>query len=314
MPALSQRHLLGIEPLLPGDIRTIVETAKSMKSISKRAIKKVPALRGKTIVNLFLEPSTRTRSSFEIAAKRLSADTLTLSGTGTSLSKGETLMDTARNLEAMAPDAIVIRHSASGAPHMLARILEPPVINAGDGSHEHPTQALLDLMTVEERKGPVKGFKVAIVGDIAHSRVARSNIFTLTKMGALVWLCGPATMIPREVEQLGARVTNSMDEALEGADVVMMLRIQLERGSGSLFPSVPEYAATYGLNRARLKRAKRDVVVLHPGPINRGIEIASDVADGEFSVILDQVENGVAVRMALLYLLITRPEGRGGTA
>ncbi|MBI2059180.1 MAG: aspartate carbamoyltransferase catalytic subunit [Nitrospirae bacterium] len=306
MAQLSVKHLWGIEPLTKSDIRTIVDTAKSMKSVSQRAIKKVPALRGKTIVNLFLESSTRTRSSFEIAAKRLSADTLSFSATGSSLSKGETLADTARNLEAMAPDAIVIRHSASGAPVLLSKAVKAAVINAGDGSHEHPTQALLDLMTVEENKGPVEGMKIAIIGDIAHSRVARSNLFAFTRMGAVVWLCGPGTMIPREIDRLGARVTTDMDEAIDGADVIMMLRIQMERGSGTLFPSVREYAQMFGLNAQRLGKARKGAIILHPGPMNRGIEIASEVADGEASVILEQVENGVAVRMAVLYLLIGR--------
>lgn len=306
MGQLSVHHLIGIEPLTAADLRLVLDTARSMKSVSKRAIKKVPALRGKTIVNLFLEPSTRTRSSFEIAAKRLSADTLSLSGAGSSLSKGETLLDMARNLEAMAPDAIVIRHSASGAPVLLSRVVRAAVINAGDGSHEHPTQAMLDLLTVEEKKGGVEGLKIAIVGDIAHSRVARSNLYGFTKMGAEVRLCGPETMIPAGIDRLGARVTPNMEEALEGADVVMMLRIQLERGSGTFFPSVREYAQSYGLNLRKLKWAKPDAIIMHPGPINRGVEIAGEVADSRYAVILDQVENGVAVRMALLYLLVGR--------
>ncbi|MBW1772102.1 MAG: aspartate carbamoyltransferase catalytic subunit [Deltaproteobacteria bacterium] len=291
------------------EIELILDTAESLKEISEREIKKVPTLRGKSVVHFFYEPSTRTRTSFEMAAKRLSADTVSLSATTSSLVKGETLIDTARNLQAMSPDLIVLRHSSGGAPHLLAREVKAGVINAGDGINEHPTQALLDMYTIREQKGRIQGLKVAIIGDIAHSRVARSNIIGLTKMGAAVTVSGPPTMIPPQVESLGVRVVNDPAEAVKGKDVIMMLRIQLERQSEVLFPSLREYSTFFGLNRDMMKGAKKDVIVMHPGPMNRGVEIASEVADGPFSVILDQVANGVAVRMALLYLLIGGSKG-----
>jgi aspartate carbamoyltransferase catalytic subunit len=290
--------------LTAGEIRHILDTAGRMKEISKRPIKKVPTLRGKTVVQFFYEASTRTKSSFDIAAKRLSADSLSFSKSGSSMVKGETLLDTVRTIEAMQPDIVVIRHSSAGAPHMLARRIKPSVINAGDGMHAHPTQALLDLMTVRERKGRLQGLRLAIVGDIAHSRVARSNIEGFRKMGAEVTLCGPPTMIPLGIEAYGARVVTRMEEAVREADVVMMLRIQKERQRPFLMPSEREYARLYGLTVERLALARPDVLVMHPGPINRGVEIDPEVADGPYSVILDQVDNGVAVRMALLYLVL----------
>ncbi len=301
---LKRKDLLGIADLAPEEITLILDTAASVKEISRRPIKKVPTLRGKTVMTLFYEPSTRTRMSFEIAAKRLSADTLNLTVAASSAVKGETLADTAANLEAMAPDLIIIRHQASGAPHFLARRLRCGVINAGDGLHEHPTQALLDLLTVREAKGTLAGLKVAIVGDILHSRVARSNIHGFTKMGSEVWVAGPATMLPPGLESLGARVTTSLPQALAGADVVMMLRLQLERMGQMFFSSLREYSRTFGLNPTNVNLAKEDAIVMHPGPINRGVEIAPEVADGPRSVILEQVANGVAVRMAVLLLLI----------
>ena len=304
---LKSKDLLGIEQLGPGEIEHIIATAESLKEVSTRDIKKVPALRGKTIINLFFEPSTRTRTSFELAGKRLSADMLNISVSTSSVVKGETLLDTALNIEAMKSDIIIIRHSMSGAPWILARELKSSVINAGDGSHEHPTQALLDLFTIKERLGDVKGVKVAIVGDIAHSRVARSNILCLKKMGAEVRVCGPATLIPPGIEEMGARVYHRPEDALKGVDVIMMLRIQLERQTRGLFPGVREYARFFGLNSERVRLAKEGVLIMHPGPINRGVEISPEVADGPYSVILDQVTNGVAVRMAVLYLL---SEGR----
>ncbi|MFO7783982.1 MAG: aspartate carbamoyltransferase catalytic subunit [Thermodesulfobacteriota bacterium] len=304
MSTFQHKDLLSMEQLSVKDINLVLDTAESLKEISLREIKKVPTLRGKSVIHFFYEPSTRTRTSFEMAAKRLSADTMSLSASGSSIVKGETLIDTARNLQAMNPDLIVIRHSATGAPHLLAREVAASVINAGDGINEHPTQALLDLYTIRERKGRIKGLDVAIIGDIAHSRVARSNIIGLLKMGARVTISGPPTMIPCEAESLGVQVIHDPVQAVRGKDVVMMLRIQLERQSRVLFPGVREYAAFFGLNQARMKHAKKDVIIMHPGPINRGVEIASDVADGPYSVILDQVANGVAIRMALLYLLI----------
>ena len=290
-------------PLSVAEIELILDTAVQMREISARAIKKVPTLRGKTVVHFFYEPSTRTKTSFDIAAKRLSADSLSLSKSTSSLVKGETLVDTARNLQAMAPDVIVIRHSSAGAPHLVARHVRCSVINAGDGCHAHPTQALLDLLTVREHKGRLAGLRVAIVGDIAHSRVARSNCVGFTRMGAAVVLAGPPTMIPRGIESLGVTVTHDVDEALRGADVIMMLRIQKERQQAGLFPTEREYARIYGLNRRRLAGAADDVLIMHPGPVNRGVEIAPEVADGPHSIILDQVTNGVAVRMALLFLV-----------
>ncbi|MGE5125659.1 MAG: aspartate carbamoyltransferase catalytic subunit [Betaproteobacteria bacterium] len=303
--SLPLRHLLGIEPLEPQQIQTILDTADAMKEILERPIKKVPALRGKTVVNLFYEASTRTRSSFEIAERVLSADSLSIAAASSSVTKGETLLDTAKNLEAMNPDMVVVRHASSGAPQLLARHCRFSVVNAGDGAHEHPTQALLDALTMRQRKGRLKGLRVAIVGDILHSRVARSNLWLLSKLGASVVLCGPPTLLPPGIEVLApAAVTHRLDEALEGADVVMMLRLQLERMSGGFFPTTREYHRQFGLTLERVRRAKKDVLVMHPGPMNRGVEIASEVADGPFSVILDQVTNGVAVRMAVLYLLL----------
>jgi aspartate carbamoyltransferase catalytic subunit len=301
--AYPHRHLLGIEPLEPQDIETILDTADGLKEVLDRPIKKVPALRGKTVVNLFYEASTRTRSSFEIAEKVLSADSLSIATSGSSVQKGETLLDTAKNLEAMNPDMIVIRHQASGAPHFLARHCRSAIVNAGDGAHEHPTQALLDALTLRQKKGRLKGLRVAIVGDILHSRVARSNLWLLSKMGASVVLCAPPTLVPPGIETL-APVTHRIDEAVEGCDAIMMLRIQLERMNGGFFPSLREYHQRFGLTEERVRRAKKDVLILHPGPMNRGVEISSEVADGPFSVILDQVTNGVAVRMAVLYLLL----------
>jgi aspartate carbamoyltransferase catalytic subunit len=274
-----------------------------MREIGERPIKKVPTLRGRTVVNLFFEPSTRTRTSFEVAEKRLSADTLSIAVAQSSVTKGETLLDTVRNLEAMAPDMIVMRHASSGAPHLLARLCRSVIINAGDGTHEHPTQALLDAFTIRERKKRLAGLKVAIVGDLLHSRVLRSNVLLLNKMGAEVWACGPATLMPAELARFGVRPTTSIDAAVDGADVVMMLRIQHERMHGHFIPSTREYFTLFGLTPERVRRAKDDVIIMHPGPMNRGVEIDSDVADGPYSVILEQVANGVAVRMAVLYLL-----------
>jgi len=302
----SRHHLLGMQGLTREEIETILTTADSLKEISSRDIKKVPTLRGKTVVNFFHEPSTRTRTSFEIAAKRLSADTVSLSASTSSLVKGETLADTAKNLEAMNPDVIVIRHSMAGAPHLLSRVVKSSIINAGDGMHEHPTQALLDLLTIKEKKGRIEGLQVAIIGDIAHSRVARSNLIGLRTMGAKVMVAGPPTMIPPFMEEtFGAEVTYDIREAVAWADVIMMLRVQTERMQQQmLFPNVREYSRFFGLTPEILKKAKKDVIIMHPGPINRGVEIHPDVADGPYSVILDQVTNGVAVRMALLYLLM----------
>jgi aspartate carbamoyltransferase catalytic subunit len=297
------RHLLGIEPLEPEHIHAILDTAEGLREVLDRPIKKVPTLRGKTVVNLFYEASTRTRASFEVAEKVLSADSLSIATTTSSVQKGETLLDTARNLEAMNPDMIVIRHASSGAPHFLARHCRSAIVNAGDGAHEHPTQALLDALTLRQRKGQLEGLEVAIIGDLLHSRVARSNVWLLTKMGARVRLCAPPTLVPPGIERL-APVTHRIDEAVDGADAIMMLRIQMERMSGGFFPSLREYHQRFGLTVERVKRARKDVLILHPGPMNRGVEIASEVADGPFSVILDQVTNGVAVRMAVLYLLL----------
>jgi aspartate carbamoyltransferase catalytic subunit len=298
-----------MDQLSVSDINLILDTADSLMEISSRDIKKVPTLRGKSIVNFFYEPSTRTKASFEMAAKRLSADTLSLSATDSSMVKGETLIDTARNLQAMNPDLIILRHSSSGAPHLLARYVDSGVINAGDGIHEHPTQALLDLFTMKKKKGRIKGLRVVIIGDIAHSRVARSNIIGLRKMGAEVTISGPPTMIPVDVESLGVKVILDPVKAVKNKDVIMLLRIQLERQGKVLFPSLREYAIFFGLNTQLIKGAKKDVIIMHPGPINRGVEITGDLADGPFSVILDQVSNGVAIRMALLYLLIGGGKG-----
>jgi aspartate carbamoyltransferase catalytic subunit len=301
--SLRRKDLLGISDMAADEITLVLDTAEAMKEIGSRAIKKVPALRGKTVVNLFFEPSTRTRTSFEIAEKRLSADTLNIAIASSSVVKGETLADTALNLEAMQPDMIVLRHSSSGACHLLSRICRSAIINAGDGMHEHPTQALLDAFTIRERKKRLEGLKVAIVGDLLHSRVLRSNIQLLTKMGADVWVCGPPTLIPTDITRFGVHATSRVDEAVADADVIMLLRIQLERMEGAFFPSLREYFNVFGMTEARLRLAKDDVIIMHPGPMNRGVEIASEVADGPYSVILDQVGNGVAVRMAVLYLL-----------
>ena len=304
----KSKDLLGIEDLDSQDIELVLSTAGSLREVSEREIKKVPTLRGRTIINLFYEPSTRTRTSFEIAAKRMSADAVNISVSASSAVKGETIKDTAKNLEAMKPDCIVVRHSASGVPHMLADYLKCSVVNAGDGAHEHPSQALLDMFTVKEKKGTIKGLKLAIIGDIGHSRVARSNIYGFTKLGAEVVVAGPPTMMPPGIERLGCRATFSMEDAIADADVIMMLRIQMERQERGLFPGVREYSRYFGLNEERVKLAKDGVLIMHPGPINRGVEIAPEVADGPYSVILDQVTNGVAVRMAILFLLA---EGRG---
>lgn len=297
------KNLLGIEGLRVEEIRTILNATTAFKEISRREIKKVPTLRGKTIVNLFFEPSTRTRTSFELAAKRLSADTVNISSSTSSVVKGETLVDTARNLQAMHPDLIILRHSAAGAPHFLSRHIDVPIINAGDGAHEHPTQALLDLYTMEENVGDVRGKTIGIIGDIKHSRVARSNILSLTTMGAKVVVCGPPTLIPKGIEAMGVSVSFNLEEILSELDIIMMLRIQLERQERGLFPSLTEYSRFYGLNRQRLSRCKPGVLIMHPGPVNRGIELDPDVADGSHSLILDQVENGLALRMVLLYIL-----------
>lgn len=300
---LAVKDILDMDALSVDEIQTILDTADGLKEISRRPIKKVPTLRGKTVVLFFHEPSTRTRMSFDTAAKRLSADSIAITASGSSMVKGETLIDTAKNLEAMSPDIIVIRHGCAGAPHLLARHLSCAIINAGDGMHAHPSQALLDMMTVRQVKKRFEGLNLVIAGDIAHSRVARSNVAGFTKMGARVRLCGPPTMMPPGLDALGAELTDDMDAAVEGADVIMMLRIQKERQKSFLFPSEREYARRYGLNRQRLEKARKDVLIMHPGPLNRGVEIAPDVADGPYSVILEQVANGVAVRMALLYLL-----------
>ncbi len=300
--ALSSKDLLGIKGMTKDEIKLVLDTASSFRDVSERDIKKVPALRGKTVINLFYEASTRTRTSFELAGKRLSADVINISVATSSASKGETLLDTARNIEAMKSDIIIVRHSCSGAPALLATRLKSSVINAGDGFHEHPTQALLDMYTIREKLGKLEGLTVAIVGDIAHSRVARSNIYGLLAMGAKVRLCGPPTMLPAGIEKTGAEVLFDMDEAVKGANAIMMLRLQLERQAAGLFPGVREYARLYGLNRRRLEIAGKDAIVMHPGPMNRGVEISSEVADHS-SVILDQVTNGVAVRMAVMFLL-----------
>ena len=306
---LRSRHLLSIADLTVDEILLILDTAQAMREIGTRPIKKVPTLRGKTVVNLFFEPSTRTRTSFEIAEKRLSADALNVAASTSSVVKGETLADTARNLEAMAPDMIVVRHGSSGACHLLASIGSSRIINAGDGMHEHPTQALLDAFTIREHKASIAGLKVAVIGDLAHSRVLRSNVLLLNALGADVWVSGPSTMMPCGIDRFGVTATTSVEEAVTEADVVMMLRIQLERMQGHCFPSLREYFSLFGLTRDRLRLAKDDVIVMHPGPLNRGVEIASDVADGPDSVILEQVSNGVAVRMAVLYLLAGTEEG-----
>jgi aspartate carbamoyltransferase catalytic subunit len=303
---LKSKHLLGLDGMPKDDIQLILDTAVSFREVLERPIKKVPPLQGKTIANLFFESSTRTRLSFELAERRLSADVLAFQSFGSSVAKGETLKDTARNIEAMKIDMVVIRHAAAGAPHYLAQVIESSVINAGDGGHEHPTQALLDLYTLREKFGKLQGVHVCIVGDIAHSRVARSNIHGLKAMGANVSVCGPATLMPRDIEQLGVEVHHHIDDVLPRVDALNVLRIQLERDAGRLFPSIREYHNFYGITRQRLDKAGRDIVIMHPGPINRDVEISADVADSENSVILQQVLNGVAVRMAVLYLLGTR--------
>jgi aspartate carbamoyltransferase catalytic subunit len=302
------KDLIGLEPLSAEQLRLILDTAERFKEVSERPIKKVPALRGKTIVNLFFEASTRTRISFEFAEKRLSADTVNVTSAGSSVAKGETLVDTARNLEAMRIDMVVIRHHASGSAEFLGRRIRSNVINAGDGQHEHPTQGLLDLLTLRDRFGRLEGLKVAICGDVLHSRVARSNIWGLTSLGAQVAVCGPASLLPRDIARLGVEVIPRIDDAIAWADALNVLRLQLERMTGGFIPSLREYNRVFGVTRERLERAGKDIVILHPGPMNRGVEIDSDVADGPFSVILPQVTNGVAVRMAVLYLLA------GGTA
>lgn len=298
-----KKHILDIASLSAEEIAFILDTAEKMKEISERPIKKVPTLRGKTVVLFFYEPSTRTRTSFDIAAKRLSADSIAISAGTSSIVKGETLIDTAKNLEAMRPDIIVIRHSSAGAPHMLSNLVNSSIINAGDGMHAHPSQALLDMLSVKQHKGTLEGLRLSIIGDISHSRVARSNIIGFTKMGATVCVSGPPTMIPKGIDTLGAFVTYNVDEAICDADVIMMLRIQKERQESFLFSTEREYSREYGLSLNRLKQAKKDVLIMHPGPLNRGVEISPEVADGPYSIILEQVTNGVAVRMALFYLL-----------
>ena len=299
----NRKHLLDIESLTAAEIFTVLDTARAFKAVGERAIKKVPALRGKTVVNLFIEPSTRTRISFELAAQRLTADIVNFSADASSFKKGETLKDTARNLEALNADFIIIRHSASGAPHFLSRVVNAHIINAGDGAHEHPTQALLDTFTIREKKGKVAGLNVTILGDVLYSRVARSNIWALTKLGANVTLCGPATLVPKTFEQMGCRVTHDVEEAIRDADIINLLRIQHERQRQTMFPGIGEYTTLFGLTKARLARTKPDALIMHPGPINRGVEIDSDIADSGRSLILEQVTNGLAVRMAVLFLV-----------
>ncbi len=299
----NRKHLLDIQSLSPAEIVTVLDTARAFKAVGERAIKKVPALRGKTVVNLFIEPSTRTRISFELAALRLTADVINFTAEASSLKKGESLKDTARNLEALNADIIIIRHSATGAPHFLSRFLKGSVINAGDGAHEHPTQALLDTFTIREHKGNIEGLNVTILGDILYSRVARSNIWALLKLGAKVTLCGPSTLVPKVFEEMGCHVSYDVDAAIANADVINLLRIQHERQRKTMFPSIGEYTSLFGLTRARFAKTKPDVLIMHPGPINRGIEINSEVADCDRSVILEQVTNGLAVRMAVLFLI-----------
>jgi aspartate carbamoyltransferase catalytic subunit len=302
-PGWTSKHLLDIKSLSADEIMIVLDTARAFKAVGERAIKKVPALRGKTVVNLFIEPSTRTRISFELAALRLTADVINFTAEASSLKKGETLKDTARNLEALNADIIIIRHQATGAPHFLSRFLKGSVINAGDGAHEHPTQALLDLFTIREKRGRISGLNVTILGDILYSRVARSNIWALLKLGAKVTLCGPSTLVPRTFEQMGCRVTYDVDEAIADADIINLLRIQHERQRKTMFPSIGEYSTLFGLTKARLAKTKPDAIIMHPGPVNRGVEIDSDIADSDRSLILDQVTNGLAVRMAVLFLV-----------
>jgi aspartate carbamoyltransferase catalytic subunit len=301
--AFVRKHILGLEELTAEEITLVLDTAESMKEVSERDVKKVPALRGVTVCNLFFEPSTRTRSSFEIAEKRLSADVLNFTSSQSSVVKGESLLDTARNIEAMGASMIVIRHPMSGAPWLLAKELGSSIINAGDGSHEHPSQALLDLFTIRQIKGKIEGLKVVIVGDILHSRVARSNIWGFMKLGAEVRVVGPPTLVPKYIENIGVKAFFSLDQAIDEADVIIMLRIQKERQDSEYFPSLREYSRFYGLTRGKLGRADKEVIVMHPGPINRGVELSSDIADGPGSVILEQVSNGIAVRMAMFYLV-----------
>ena len=302
--AFTHKHLLGIQSLSASDITTVLDTAESFYEISTREVKKVPTLRGKTIINLFFEPSTRTRSSFELAAKRLSADIVNFNLNASSAAKGETFKDTILNLEAMNPDAIIIRHSCSGASHYASTFSQSNIINAGDGSHEHPTQALLDAFTMRQEKKDFQNLKVVIVGDILHSRVARSNIFLLRKMGARITLVGPPSLLPEEFKKFGVEIDFNLDHAVKGADVIMMLRIQMERQTKNFFPSIREYRNLYSLSAQRFGRAKKNAIIMHPGPINRGVELTADMADCTKSVILKQVENGIAVRMAVLYLLL----------
>ncbi len=304
MSEWTKKNLLDLQKISKDEIAVILETAKSFKEVSARDVKKVPALRGKTVVMLFFESSTRTRTSFELAAKRLSADTINIAASGSSLSKGESVLDTARNIEAMNVDAIVVRHSSSGVPQVLSEHLGASIINAGDGCRAHPTQALLDMFTIQEKLGVIEGLKVAIIGDIRHSRVARSNIWGLTKLGAQVTVCGPSTLIPQGIEHMGAKINYNIHEVIEESDVLMPLRIQIERQQEKFLPSIREYAVQFGITREKLRHAKKDVVIMHPGPTNRGVELSAEVADGRYSVILDQVTNGVAVRMATLYLLL----------
>lgn len=302
--SFSHKNIISIKDLTCEDINLILQVAESFKEISTRPIKKVPTLRGKTIINFFFEPSTRTKLSFEIAAKRLSADTFNVTASTSSTKKGETLIDTAKNMEAMNPDIIIIRHSSSGSPHLLSKHVKSSIINAGDGTNEHPSQALLDMMTIKEKKGRLEGLKIAILGDISHSRVAHSNIIGLTKMGADVHVAGPATLIPPGIAEMGATTHLSTHKAVEGADVIMSLRLQMERQADPLFPSLREYAKFFGINKEMLKMVKKDAIIMHPGPINRGVELSPEIADCSQSVILEQVTNGVAVRMALLYLVM----------
>lgn len=306
----QRKDLLGLEELSKEEIEHILVTAESFKEVTTREIKKVPALRGKTVVNLFYEPSTRTRVSFEVAAKRLSADVITITTEASSVKKGETLIDTGKNIEALKADIIIVRHNSSGAAAMLARYVDVNIINAGDGWHEHPTQALLDLFTLKEKRGRIEGLKVSIIGDIAHSRVARSNIWGLTKLGAKVTLCAPELLIPPGIEETGVKVTHDINQALCDADAINVLRMQFERDQEGAFPKALEYSKTFGITEERLKRAKKDIVIMHPGPINRGVEMSSEVADGANSVILEQVTNGIAVRMAVLFLVSQAKDGK----
>lgn len=311
MSEWTKKDLLDLQSLTRDEIELILETAKSFKEVSAREVKKVPALRGKTIVTLFVEASTRTRASFELAAKRLSADTLNIAPNTSSLSKGETILDTARNIEAMNVDLMIVRHCSAGVPHVLAKNLNASVVNAGDGCREHPTQALLDVFTIKERLGTLEGLNVGIVGDILHSRVARSNIWGLTTMGAKVTVCGPSTLMPIGIEKTGVNITYDINDVIEKSDVLMVLRLQQERQQEKFLPSIREYAKKFGINAEKLKKAKKDILIMHPGPTNRGVELSAEVADGPYSVILNQVTNGVAVRMAVLYLLLgtkTKPK------